>query len=104
MTRVSFAAANFQGLTFSDDCDLSTVTIPESDNFRKYDRWLERLLDLKAQAEYWPEPDKQGAELFVKIYIPHAQNQNWMILNCEDIRKHICWDAADRVIAALDAM
>jgi hypothetical protein len=102
MEHVSFAKAQLEDLTFSDSCDLSTIILPETGGYRRYDRWLERLLALQTKARNWSCPDDEEAAFFVKVYINHARNQDWMILSVKELRMHYCPNAADRVIETLD--
>ncbi len=102
MKNVSFAGAELELVAFSNDCDLTTVVLPEQGEYRKYDRWARRLLRLKDEANGWEEPDRKEGQFFVQVTMPHAQTQEWMIVNVDDVRKHIAPHATERIIESLD--
>ncbi|KKL03849.1 hypothetical protein LCGC14_2622030, partial [marine sediment metagenome] len=101
MTNVSFAKAELIDLTISDDCDLSTVILPDGNRYRKYDRWLERLLAVQAALYLWSEGEAQEIEFYLRLHLPHAQNQDWMIVDCDEVRSD-CPTAADRLLELLN--
>jgi uncharacterized protein YjbI with pentapeptide repeats len=102
MTNVSFAKARLDLCDFTNDCDHSTVTMPESGEYRRYDRWSKRLVRLQVQAERWDEPARSEGQLFVKVQMPHARTQEWMILGLAELQAHIAPYAAREIVRSLD--
>lgn len=102
MKDVSFEGADFRDLTFSDYCDLSTVKMKKSDIYYKFNQWKERLLFLKSNIHDWPEKDKKEANIFVSIYMVHAQKQEWYIINIEDIERDYGKDIAFKIVNKLN--
>lgn len=85
MKNVSFENADLKDLTFSDNCDLSTVKIKQSDDYYKFDKWKERLLCLLKSSESWTEKEKKEAKIFTDTYLVHASFQQWYIVNKTDV-------------------
>ncbi|MBL7953629.1 MAG: pentapeptide repeat-containing protein [Flavobacteriales bacterium] len=97
MLQVSFEEANLLETTYSDQCDLSTVKIPNTGKYALLNNWPHRLLELKKQAESWPTKEQKMAYLLVDIYIDHAANQHWFLLNIEDLRCYCKTDNVDLI-------
>lgn len=102
MKGVSFGKAELEFVDFSHDCDLSTVALPEQGEYRKYDHWPKRLLRLKCDADTWDSDSRKEGLFFVQVMLPHAQTQEWMIINLADVRKNIAPHATERIIESLD--
>ena len=89
MENVSFENADLIDLTISDGCDLSTVKLKNNGRYFKFDRWLDRLRALEKAIATWEDGNsKKEADRFVKVSLIHAQNQDWEILNLDDLEKH----------------
>ncbi|WP_158960975.1 pentapeptide repeat-containing protein [Myroides fluvii] len=101
MKNVSFEKAYFRDLTFSDNCDLSTVKIKNFDKYYRFNRWKERLLFLESNIHNWSEKEKYEAGVFVSIYMVHAQNQDWYIFNIEDVERDYGKEVAFKIINKL---
>lgn len=101
MLRVSFAEARLTNVTFSDGCDLSSVTPPRDGSCRVYSRWPERLARLRARAEGWESPIREEAIGFAEAYMTHALNQHKMLIPRADI-DDIAGAASREVLACLD--
>ncbi len=84
MKNVSFEKAELKYLTFSDNCDLSSVRIKNDGKHYKYDRWGKRLEFLKSAIGNWEEEERKEAEIFADVHLVHAKNQQWYIINRED--------------------
>jgi len=102
MLNVSFANAVLRHLTLSDDCDLSTVIMPTTGEYRKYDHFRERIIRLETQAETWPDLCRSGGLRFAKTFRDLAENQSWMIFNLSDILDYSGKDAAAQVLESMD--
>lgn len=102
MNQVSFEKAELHHLTFSDDCDLSTVIAPSTGEYRLYPSWKTRLEGVLEASREWSPRDRQEAGVFVNSYMLHAQNQEWQLLNPDDIRSEYGRELGDRIIRALD--
>lgn len=102
MKQVSFEKADLHDITFSDQCDLSAIVVPSTGEYRLYQSWKTRLERLGEVSREWSPKDRQEADVFVNSSMPHAQNQDWELLNCEDVRNEHGRDLGDRIIRALD--
>ena len=85
MLRVSFEDAVLSWVTFSDDCDLSTVTLPSTGCYRLYDRWNERLEYATSALAGWPQDDRMFAFNYLRTLKAHAETQHWYILNVQEV-------------------
>jgi uncharacterized protein YjbI with pentapeptide repeats len=103
MKNVSFENAELEDLTFSDDCDLSTVKIKNSYKYYKYDRWKERLEFLKSESQNWNDREKKETEIFVNACLGHAKNQEWYIINRNDIERYFGKDIALKIMNQLNS-
>lgn len=83
MKNVSFAKAQLLSTTFSDDCDLSTIVLPEEGDYRLYDRWTKRLEKLEKQLEKKNLSDKDRAESRAFMSGASRKNQNWYLCNVD---------------------
>ncbi|HRF82549.1 MAG TPA: pentapeptide repeat-containing protein, partial [Flavobacteriales bacterium] len=59
MLNVSFKNADLIEMTYSDRCDLSTVTVPIVGDYALLEHWPERLLRLEQIAESWPPQEQK---------------------------------------------
>lgn len=104
MENVSFENADLRDLTFSNGCDLSTVTIKKNGRYFKFDNWYKRLQFLSNEIELWDdESQRNEAEKFLKITMVHAPTQDWEILNLDDWEKY-CGrqDIVQRIVNCLN--
>lgn len=102
MKHVSFEKAELHDITYSDHCDLSTVVVPSRGDYRLYSNWKNRLLRLKEATREWSTGDKQEAKVFLNSSFPHAQNQEWELLNCEDMRAEYGQGIGNRILRVLE--
>lgn len=101
MRSVSFENAKLSGVTFSDDCDLSTVIPPKDGRHALFNRWPSRLEWVLQSARTWPENLRAEAELFIRSYQTHAQKQNWFLLAIDDLASELCEACTTSVWQAL---
>lgn len=87
MYNVSFEKAELFDLAFSDRCDLSTVKVMEAEKYIKFDNWLKRLNYLKKISLDLVGKEKEEISIFIQVYHSQALNQDWYILNTDDIKK-----------------
>ncbi len=97
MKNVSFENADLEDLTFSDQCDLSTVRIKQSEIYHKYNRWKERLDLLKIESLKWSDKERKEADIFVNTYLVHAKNQDWYIINKNDVERDYGSDVSVKI-------
>ena len=105
MLHVSFAEAELKMMDFRGACDLSTVIMPESGEYRRYDHFVKRLIELRNRLGEFSKEDADEIEnLFIEIYMLTAVdlNQDTFILNCEDIYKDFGKEAGQRMIQIMD--
>jgi len=105
MLNVSFENADLRDLTFSDGCDLSTVTLKNNGKYFRYDRWLKRLQFLGKEIAYWEDERlRNEAARFVKVSLVHAQKQDWKILSLDDLeRSYGGVEVAHKIIEILNS-
>lgn len=101
MLNVSFKNADLIEVTYSDQCDLSTVSFPIVGEYALLDNWLDRLQRLEQLSELWPDQERKAAYFIVSIYKDHAFNQNWFLLNKMDLHRYCNLDNVDLIWGAL---
>ena len=86
MLNVSFEKAILKDITFSDNCDLSTIILPKQGQYLFFDNWNEQLNMILAKGTT-NQPIKIANDIasFVAIYKVHSENQKYYILNMEDL-------------------
>jgi len=102
MKNVSFEKAELKDLTFSDNCDLSSVRIKNNDKYYKYNHWEKRLEFLKSEISNWEEKEKKEAEIFSDVHLVHAKSQQWYIINREDMERNYGKEVAVKIINKLN--
>jgi uncharacterized protein YjbI with pentapeptide repeats len=101
MKNVEFKNSEVLALTISDNCDLSTVKL-DNEKYYKYDDWKMRLEFLLAQLEQWGDnAEKKEARLLAEAFLIHAENQQWYIINIEELEKRIGKSVATRIVKTL---
>lgn len=80
MLSVSFRQAQLIDVTFSDNCDLSTVDIPTDGTHLLFRDWPDCLKCFYDHSRSWKDPLKRAAELFYKSHEVHAKNQDCYVL------------------------
>ena len=85
MLNVSFEKAILNDITFSDNCDLSTIILPKQGQYLFFDNWNEQLNKILAKGTT-NQPIKIADDIasFVAIYKVHSENQKYYILNMEE--------------------
>ena len=101
MLRVSLAGADLRWVTFSDDCDLSTVTLPTDGQHRLYDHWKSRIEDAIRTIEYWEEGERKSAMNYLRTLQVHAETQDWYILNSQEVVEELGEDVGGKVLHSL---
>ncbi|SHM02948.1 pentapeptide repeat-containing protein [Myroides odoratimimus] len=104
MKNVSFVNAELHDLTFSDHCKLLNVKINTSGKYYKFDRWSERLLLMKESISNWNVEEQREIEIFINVYSVHAQNQEWYILNIEDVEREYGKEIAYKIVSFLNSI
>ena len=104
MHNVSFAKAELKMIDFRWDCDLSTIVMPESGEYRRYDNFSKRLKTLRNKLNEFRENDQKQIEVFIKVYLQTAidLNQEMYIFNCDEIRKKYGEDSGQKMIEIMD--
>lgn len=88
MLNVSFEDAILHDVTFSDDCDLSTVLFPKQGMYLFFDNWYEQLnMIMNEGTANQSMTIKNDIVSFVEIYKVHSANQKYYILNVVDLLK-----------------
>lgn len=87
MKNVSFEKAELNDLTFSDCCNLSTVKIKQSEILYNFDNWKKRLEFLMSEAQNWNSKERKETEIFANSYLIHAKNQEWQIINMNNLER-----------------
>ena len=91
-------------IDFRWDCDLSTIVMPESGEYRRYDNFSKRLKTLRNKLNEFRENDQKQIEVFIKVYLQTAidLNQEMYIFNCDEIRKKYGEDSGQKMIEIMD--
>jgi fluoroquinolone resistance protein len=103
MVEVSFENASLRAVTFSNDCDLSSVFPPTDGRHALVDGWRGKLTDLELQCGSWPEHQRKAALAFASTNLVHAQTQNWSIINRDDLENEFGEETAGLIWRALAA-
>ena len=86
MLNVSFEKAIMHDVTFSDNCDLSTIILPQHGHYLFFDNWDERLDAISAEGNASPNVAAgNDVASFVEIHKVHSDNQRYYLLNVEDL-------------------
>lgn len=86
MLNVSFEKAILHDITFSDNCDLSTLILPKQGKYLFFDNWDEQLnMILDKGTTNQPVNIANEIASFVAIYKVHSEKQKYYILNIEDL-------------------
>lgn len=100
MKNVSFENAELRNLAISDNCDLSTIILPQNKNYIIFDKWKNRLRHLQDEVQKWNnEKDKETALLFIRIN--GRYEQNWILLN---IKEDVGYYGEDELFKILDCL
>lgn len=99
MLNVSFEDAILHDVTFSDNCDLSTVLFPKQGKYLFFDNWDEQLdLIMNECTANKSMTIRNDIVSFVEIHKVHSANQKYYILNVVDLLKEYD-DKAVEIIA-----
>lgn len=101
MKNVSFEKADLIDVTFSNECDLSSIIVPNNGKYFVFNNWDQRLLKLKNSVTNWPEKQKKEAEIFANSYLVHSKTQDWYIINTDDVVRYCGEDLATKIINEL---
>jgi fluoroquinolone resistance protein len=101
MSCISLKDAIIKGLTFSNNCNLENVMLPDSENYYYFDNWKKRLECLNEVIKKWDQMYRKEAEVFVYAYMVHAKNQDSYILSIEDIQHYYGFEVALKIIQEL---
>ncbi len=104
MENINFEEASLWSVTFSNDCDLSTIVMPSSGEYRKYCNWEKRLVALDKKASELTAEDRKEAKVFASSHLVHARDQDWFILNCEEIIEEFGEQLGRWIIETLDTL
>ena len=86
MLNVSFEKAIMHDVTFSDNCDLSTIVLPGHGHYLFFDNWDEQLNAILAEGnKSQTVTTRNDTASFVEIYKVHSANQRYYLLNIEDL-------------------
>ena len=103
MESVSFAEASLLWMTFSNECDLSTVILPTNGEYRRYSDWPKSLRVLKKKACELDPKSREEAMAFIDVCLVHAKTQDWFILNCEEVIENHGEQVGRWIIDGLDS-
>ena len=103
MLNVSFEKAVLEDLTFSNECDLSTIKLPQSGSYLLFDNWMKRLTYLQSYPSILKGEDEKETEIFINSCLVHAPTQHWYLLNEMELKNEFGSIAADWIIEGLKA-
>lgn len=101
MENVSFEHAELSDLTFSDNCDLSTVRIDQTGKVFIVDKITQRLKRMKVEILSWKENEQKSAENL--IFALDRKEQDWTIISLSDVERDYGTNTAAKIIASLSA-
>jgi uncharacterized protein YjbI with pentapeptide repeats len=104
MRNVSFESADLIDVTFSDNCNLSSVKIKNDGNYLKYDNWKKRLTWLKSKVASWENSKRKEAEIFITSSLVHAEKQDWEIVNLDSLKKQCGPEVSTKIITELNSI
>ncbi len=87
MKNVSFNRAKLEFVNFSNNCNLSSILLPENSDYLIISNWRDFLNYLSTKKNDLSENDKRELEIFIKVYSVHAKTQNENIVNYRDFIK-----------------
>ncbi|GEP96526.1 pentapeptide repeat-containing protein [Chitinophaga cymbidii] len=102
MKNVSFEKAELKDVTFSNNCDLSTVRIDSDGQYYKYNNWKMRLEFLNLRMSMLKEGEKKEVLFFVNTHLVHAKDQDWYIINIDDLERDYGKNVASEIINGLN--
>jgi len=101
MEGVSFKEARLSGVTFSDECDLTAVTLPADGSCWRFDNWKLRLAKLLEFAATQPSAERKEIEIFCRSHLVHAPWQDTYILSINDVQTDFGIDVANLIVNML---
>lgn len=102
MKNVSFFDATLVDVTFSNNCNLSSIVLPASGQYFLYNNWLNRLEKLKETIVGWPKEQKIEGEIFANSYLVHAKTQDWYVLSEKDVQNAFGIELAQKIFKELN--
>lgn len=85
MLKVDFSKSTLNHTTFSNNCLLDTVLIPNDAKYLKVDKWNDFIACLESNKKNAKDNILTHLELFLNVYKVHASTQDQYILNTDDI-------------------
>jgi uncharacterized protein YjbI with pentapeptide repeats len=89
MKNVSFSEASLIDVSFRNHCNLSTVILPIEGAYYLFNDYYERYSRVLQILENSELEDKEDAIIYTKVHLMMAQNQNWYILNIENLKRRM---------------
>lgn len=102
MKNVSFLHATLDGVTFSDNCELSSITLPHDSTCIRVQDWPQRLIRILDQFESNVDEVSREVVLFSKAHMIHAEKQPVYILSKQDLIKEYGVEAANIILKSLN--
>lgn len=104
MQNVSFAEAELKEVSFRYNCNLSTIIMPKSGEYRLYDKFRKRMELLQSKINEFEGEDRKQVEIFTKVYLIDAVDleQEEYIFNCDELRQYYGNSLGERILHILD--
>jgi len=97
MKNVSFLKAQLTLVNFNNNCDLSTVILPENGKYIKITNWKSNLEKIYKKNNYLSDKDRRELDIFYKVHSVYAATQNDYILNYQDLVEEYGDNVADYI-------
>lgn len=97
MRNVSFENADLRDLTFSEWCDLSTITLPRQGRYTLVPDLTAKMTALDEAAVAWPTTIIKEIDAFREIFRRQAERQDWYLFRHDDLSRYCSKAAQERV-------
>ncbi len=102
MKNVSFEGAILEDVSFTNNCDLSSIILPKTGNYQLFDKGKNRLEYLIHRINDWEEPQKTEVNHFMSFLLLHSKNQDYFLLNIDLVKKDLGDETANGMISILN--
>lgn len=104
MKNVSFEKAELRDITFSNNCNLSTVRVNNNSKYYIFNIWEKRLKFLLSGVCEWSIQERKEVDIFVNTHLVHAKTQEWNIINIDDLERDYGINIALKIIYNLNCL
>lgn len=102
MKNVSFEDAKIMDITYSNNCDLSSVKLPKTGNYKFFDCWQKRISFLNSKIDQFRKDEQKEVDVFVYSFSGHAKTQPNYIINVGFIKEEFGEELTEKMIQELE--